>query len=587
MRERALERAAVVALVSIVGCGGGGSSGDDAGTSPPDGGVDAGRIDGGGDEGGGDGGATPVSQDVLPEDRRADWTNVGVAGGIPDTTGWTLVNVQDAPYNAAGDGAADDTSAIARALDDAASRTVVYLPAGTYRTTSGLNVEEDDIVIRGAGPASTTIRYTGASAEGILVWNDSGPDKGPNLSVTAGATRGSVTLTLSDASSLAAGDLVVLTQTNPSFVDPDGDNGLCDWCGQDDSTRVMSQVDKVVSKSGNDITLEHAVYLDMTNSPRINEIIGAIHGGGVEDLTIERVSAESGVNIYADAAEGFWVRNVVSERGGNDHVRLQRSYRCEIRDSTFDDGFDHGSDHSYGIWMFSWNSAHLVENNILSRLRHAVNYEGGGSGTVIGYNYLYDSFSDDPGFLSETLDTHGAHPYMNLFEGNVTANITHDWTFGSSSHNVTFRTWIINTAARATAGRWGYVLQYMQRYNSIVGSIIGRNGDSGDQFADASTGWEDLSSYAIGGRDLPRGSPLDAETMSTLFIHGTYDFIGDEVRWDASHAERTLPASLYLGSRPSWFGSLAWPPFDPGAPLEADIDDIPAGYRAVHGTLPP
>jgi hypothetical protein len=48
----------------------------------------------------------------------------------------------------------------------------------------------------------------------------------------------------------------------------------------------------------------------------------------------------------------------------------------------------------------------------------------------------------------------------------------------------------------------------------------------------------------------------------------------------------TLPESLYLGAKPSWFGSLSWPPFDPQSPgsltTSQRYQKVPAGYRFVN-----
>lgn len=52
-----------------------------------------------------------------------------------------------------------------------------------------------------------------------------------------------------------------------------------------------------------------------------------------------------------------------------------------------------------------------------------------------------------------------------------------------------------------------------------------------------------------------------------------------------SLAGQTLPSSLYLNSKPGWFGQLAWPPFDPLSP-NPRYEAIPAGYRFLHGTDP-
>jgi len=48
------------------------------------------------------------------------------------------INVKNAPYNAKGDGVADDTAALQQALMDGCGRKVVYLPNGTYRVKETL-----------------------------------------------------------------------------------------------------------------------------------------------------------------------------------------------------------------------------------------------------------------------------------------------------------------------------------------------------------------------------------------------------------------------------------------------------------------
>ena len=73
-------------------------------------------------------------------------------------------------YGAVGDGRADDTPALQRALDDLARHEkscVLYLPPGTYRLTAGLKTERkahtdyQGIGIIGADPATVTLRWDG------------------------------------------------------------------------------------------------------------------------------------------------------------------------------------------------------------------------------------------------------------------------------------------------------------------------------------------------------------------------------------------------------------------------------------------
>ena len=67
------------------------------------------------------------------------------------------VNVQSAPFNAAGDGVADDTAAIQAAIDATSNDGVVYLPPGNY-SVNRLNVPHNRAIkFQGASPWATTL----------------------------------------------------------------------------------------------------------------------------------------------------------------------------------------------------------------------------------------------------------------------------------------------------------------------------------------------------------------------------------------------------------------------------------------------
>lgn len=81
-------------------------------------------------------------------------------------------------YGAVGDGRADDTAALQRALDDLHREDrkffVLYLPAGTYRVTRTLMLlrekhnESKDVAIIGEDPSTTTLRWDGAP-DGVML----------------------------------------------------------------------------------------------------------------------------------------------------------------------------------------------------------------------------------------------------------------------------------------------------------------------------------------------------------------------------------------------------------------------------------
>jgi len=56
---------------------------------------------------------------------------------------------------------------------------------------------------------------------------------------------------------------------------------------------------------------------------------------------------------------------------------------------------------------------------------------------------------------------------------------------------------------------------------------------------------------------------LTAATAIELYRHGNYDYVTGTVGWDATNANHTLPDSLYLASKPAFFGANPWPWVDP------------------------
>lgn len=84
--------------------------------------------------------------------------------GVPwskafDDIGTNIINVRSEPYLAAGNGMADDSTAIQAAIDAAAAAGggVVYLPQGTYNTAGEKITLKPKVVLKGDGPDKTVL----------------------------------------------------------------------------------------------------------------------------------------------------------------------------------------------------------------------------------------------------------------------------------------------------------------------------------------------------------------------------------------------------------------------------------------------
>jgi len=51
--------------------------------------------------------------------------------------------------------------------------------------------------------------------------------------------------------------------------------------------------------------------------------------------------------------------------------------------------------------------------------------------------------------------------------------------------------------------------------------------------------------------------------LNTIVLDGNYDYLTKSVHWQTVKAAATLPNSLYLKTKPAFFGSNPWPWVDP------------------------
>jgi hypothetical protein len=212
---------------------------------------------------------------------------------------------------------------------------------------------------------------------------------------------------------------------------------------------------------------------------------------------------------------------------------------------------------------------------------------GKGFANVISYNY----FTKTPPAWWDISINHGPHNMLNLIEGNVCHWYKDDGYFGSSSHQTLLRNRI----------DWSIHLKHFSNYYSVVGNIIGTAWNNtvyeqtlNNQYQSAiyELGYPNIGNQSYNGviaaTNPPNytgiGNTLDAaqqrddNVKATLIRHGNWDSVNNAVIWDANISDRTIPASLYLSGKPSWWDAdLAWPPIGPD--LNPMVGHIPAECR--------
>lgn len=527
----------------------------------------------------------------LDPGRKIAWrTGLDTEGGIPYYSGVTCNGVDPT-------GATDSAARINACISSAAPGTAVVLPSGAYRVNSRINMRSN-VVLRGAGPALTSVRlYNGAQ---ISFDGGSKDGMGPNIDIVSGYDKGSTALTLASAAGLATGDILSIFQDNdPALVKSLG----CSWCGEDSGQHDIQQFARVTGIRGNVVTISPGMYLSYSAGlqPQIKKAPMSVRKAGLEDLKVELMTS-NGWMIYSEFSAFNWLRNIESYNAGGSsgcaHVRLEFSFGWEIRDSYFHHGQGYGSGAAYGVFLIFWNSAHKIENNRFYSLRHGVNFEGGGSGNALLYNY-FDAHQEgeEPTYLNADLNpNHGPHPHMNLYEGNISAKITHDYTFGSSSHNTAFRNHVrgFRSVPPVSWGVWAIDTQSWNRYMNFVGNVLGMpDWTTGTAVADGQCAPAEPTGLKFGCDGQP-GSYTDSLAYSTAVLHGNYDYVTDGVQnW--AGPDHALKNSMYYDAKPGagtwWCAETPWPPIGPDVPNVTN--DIPAKRKqdgascTIAGTPPP
>jgi len=555
---------------------------------------------------------------ILAPERAIDWSNVGIPGGIPSGA-WA--NCTTSACNTLYGGTVTSTS-IRSALSSAPNNTVVRIPAGTYSISGNVYSNRSNVVLRGAGPTQTILNMGGGSLLFGLGTGGQGNVPGGNWSDCSGTcatktlstyAKGSTSLTLSSTSGLSAGMVIVIDERNASYIQLTGSEGSED-AGRAESplsfhgTNVRAQPEMARIASVDDSThitidppgLGHTFSSSLSPQIMYWSASQQVNYNGVENL---RVISSGDYSVSFPFCNFCWTKNIaVTTPSGSvkGSIYFYWSFRGEVRDSYVAQSNAAGAPTEYGI-EFDSSPLSKIENNIIFGTTTPTQVETS-FGTVIGYNYILNTSS---GNQFPALDFHRAHSHQVLAEGNVASNITMDFVWGSASHNTAFRNRFsgydpnkTNYYAAAKVNAWN-------RYVNLVGNVLGTpsvqtayecspsHGLNSDNLAiyelalQISCGWGTSGSDATTYSSLLRWGNWDSVTYAASGnTHGTRWCTGSgtgSAGADARNASctasetanadptfpgltspgTTLPNSLYLSAKPSWWGSVAWPAIGP------------------------
>jgi hypothetical protein len=528
---------------------------------------------------------------TLDPSRAIDWTLVGVPGGIPTTRTQcvtsqcqtvTLGTVTSASLNAA--------------ITSAPANTFVQIPNGTYTLSSTVTVKSS-VTLRGGG-AQRTILQCGVN--NCLNVGGGTLFAGTTLvGITSGATQGSTSIVVSNATGITVGSYLLVTELNnasaPFYTTKTGGEGDCTWCDQWSGARARGQIVEVRSTSGTTIGIT-PLYSAYTQTPSVTPFSMTGKSAGLENLQIYTTASSYGGSMVASVVMNncayCWVKGVEINYANGDHVQMGNTFRCEVRDSYFSNALNHTSGQTEsGVFLYYKSSGNLIENNIFERGHDSIVTNWGAAGNVIAYNYLRGNFDTDyQANGGWSINAHGAHPQFNLYEGNVGDMVVMDSIWGSGSHVTFFRNWMqaitercaplangrqtisCNSPTYASVQLGGIMLSGLHHSYNVVGNV----GGSAIAAAHAKEVGEkirgsigDIWTSAV---DFVFAVDPDSTTAfpSTL-VFGNYRNADSNLTWERNipsghtpaHPSQTLPASFYLAAKPAWWGSVAWPAIGP------------------------
>lgn len=313
---------------------------------------------------------------------------------------------------------------------------------------------------------------------------------------------------------------------------------------------------------------------------------------GIENLTIDNTNSTARMNIGFYNCSQCWVKNVVSMNSQRSHVWIDQSPRAEVRDSYFY-GTKSGATQSYGMEIGEPSGCdHLIENNIFQGIAGPV-VGGGFCGGVIGYNFSLNDAYTPSSYLQGSYTSHDTADDFNLWEGNIFPALVCDDIHGTPGGiNTYFRNWLNgrdwNQGSQPTQQTFPIDLEAYSRGFNIIGNVLGTPGyhTSYDQYPPGAVSMATCNTtiYELGwGGGIcdnlsAAGVADDTLVRSTLMRWGNYDVVNGSVRWDPTEsspgavtyiaaqttpASHTLPASFYLSTEPSWWGTMPYPAIGP------------------------
>jgi hypothetical protein len=565
---------------------------------------------------------------ILPADRATAW-NPGIPGGVPTRT-TVCATVNASTY---GSGSSDASAGIQAAINGCPVGQVVKLSAGTFKINTSPLVIARGISLRGAGPGVTFLKRTNGAVEGsgsasvsdpvVIIGPNRwpGPNDSTSTNLTLDGAKGASSVMVASASGFAAGQIVLLDEddyntgawtslpnrngsptsvkiwatdravwarSNPSDSNDDPFPSAADWFMR--FGRPIAEIKEVASVSGNGVSFTTPLHISyrVSHTAQLTRYTGSsvhVRNAGIEDLTVQ---GGGDGNVRFECAAYSWMRNVEDASWLGEGVAIDNSFRVEVRDSHIHHTvWPSPGGGGYCISLAEGSSEVLLENNIVMDANKVMVARSSGAGSVVGYNYMDDGFINYDESWQE-VGINGSHmvgSHHMLFEGNESFNYDSDSTHGNAIYHTVFRNHLsgIRRDFPGLSGARAAGLMYGSWWHSLIGNVLGTEGETGGWvYQDSNYPWGGPAMWKLGYDPQHWEQDADPKVLSTVLRQGNFDYASNLVHWDTT--AQPLPSSLYLKSKPAFFGSLPWPWVDPTGTTK--LHTLPARARFEGGPQP-
>jgi len=401
---------------------------------------------------------------------------------------------------------------------------------------------------------------------------------------------------------------------------PPGDGTRRWFCRQDRSISQIMEVTEV-DRSSKTVTFSTPFHITfpVAYQAQLTQSSGPfLKSVGIENLFLWGGQGGDGHGDLAMWNCAYcWVKNVQATWARGTTIGFYGTFRSELRDSYIhESSWPNPGGGGYLTGLNTGASDNLFENNIMWRGNKEVVMRGTGGGNVLAYNYMDDSFDNGPAVIGSEGGANAGHfttPHMELLEGNYSQNYKGDSYWGSSIYITAFRNQFSGLrAAHAPLGTYIVVqgnchypygdwtgrqavdVQAYTFYGNFVGNVLGFNGQTlltepytsescfdgiqqkfleqvtaGVQ-ASAANNVDAVEMWRFGAYQAAGWSYVDS-TINTQLRQGNWDWVTRNQHWygiggttdGAGGTPQPIPNSLYLSSKPVFFGSDPWPWIDP------------------------